>query len=145
MLIQLYKKKQGQILRWGTFGIASTLFLYGIYQLYFFLSQWEWATKTRWFWFSIPLLGGQVVFDPRFLISLVSAIFFVWLFFYLCFQRERISDFLIDTESEMRKVSWPTFGEVVKSSIAVILIVFILGIYLYLVDGVLSNLLKFIL
>lgn len=140
----MYKKKQGQIIRWANFLTWSFLFLYGFYQLYYFLSKWDWAIKFKWLRFEIPLVAIPVVIDPRFVIAIGCSVFFVWLFFYLTFQHERISEFLIDTESEMRKVSWPSLGQVVRSSIAVILIVLILGLYLYLVDGVLDKVFRYI-
>lgn len=142
--LRIYKKKQGQIVRGASFGVLSVLFLYGAYQLYFFLSQWQWAIQHRFWRFTVPLVDIPVVVDPRFLISLGCAVFFVWLFYYLCFQRQRISEFLIDTESEMRKVSWPSFMQVVKSSLAVIFIVMLLGLYLYAVDGFLDIAFSFI-
>lgn len=144
MLFQIYKKKQGQIVRWINFAVWSLLFLYGTYRLYFFLGTWQWAIKHKWLRFIIPLLDIEVVVDPRLLIGIAGGIFCLWVIFYLTFQKERTSEFLIDTESEMRKVSWPTVSQVVKFSIAVILIVVILSVYLYVVDGILDPLLSYI-
>ncbi|MBI4574748.1 MAG: preprotein translocase subunit SecE [Planctomycetes bacterium] len=45
-----------------------------------------------------------------------------------------VSDFLIETEGEMKKVSWPTRAEVVGSSVVVIATVMVLGVYMYIVD-----------
>lgn len=144
MFWAIYKKKQGLIVRWSSFGIASLLFIYGGYRLYYFLSQWEWATKFRWMHFLIPVFDVEVVVDPRFVISLVGTIAFVWFFYFLCMQQHRVSEFLIDTESEMRKVSWPTLVQVIKSCIAVVMIVLILGLYLYVVDGLLNEIFCYI-
>jgi preprotein translocase subunit SecE len=139
MLWQMYKKKQGQIIRWSSFAISSVLFVYGAVQLYKFLARYEWATTAnRWLNFTIPYVDISVVLDPRLVISLSFLLASVWLFYFFSFQHNRFSDFLIDTESEMRKVSWPTMDQVVKSSIAVILIVFFLGLYLYVIDGILG-------
>jgi preprotein translocase SecE subunit len=40
------------------------------------------------------------------------------------------ADLLIDTESEMRKVTWPTFKDVVSSSLVVIFCVLFLLVFL---------------
>lgn len=145
MLWQVYKKKQGQIIRWATFVVSAVLFVYGAIRLYKFLIRYEWATTAnRWLNFVIPYVEIPVVVDPRFVISLVFGLISIWLFYFLSFQHNRLSDFLIDTESEMRKVSWPTMDQVVKSSIAVILIVLILGLYLYMINGVLGVVFSYI-
>ena len=44
------------------------------------------------------------------------------------------SDFFIATEGEMKKVSWSTWPEVVRSTKVVILAVVMLGIFLFVVD-----------
>jgi preprotein translocase subunit SecE len=53
---------------------------------------------------------------------------------YLLANNPKIVEFLILTEKEMEKVSWPPKHEVVSSSIAVCVTVVILAIYLGLVD-----------
>ena len=67
---------------------------------------------------------------------LVYALYVVWEFMS---RHERSVDFLVETEKEMRKVSWPTKGELRGSSIVVVLAVFFLGVYLFCVDVLLSN------
>lgn len=142
MLFKIYKKKQGLLIRWSFFAICSVLFLYGASRLYrsFPIADkpgWAWAYK-KFFSYTIPLIDLSIVIDPRLLISLGCAIFFLALFSYLSFKHQKLSDFLIDTESEMRKVSWPTSAEVIKSSTAVIVIVVLIGIFLYLCDILLN-------
>jgi len=46
----------------------------------------------------------------------------------------RFAEFLIMTESEMRKVTWPTRREVIVSTKVVIIMTFFLAIMLWLVD-----------
>ena len=50
--------------------------------------------------------------------------------------RPRVADFLIETQSELDKVSWPSKQQVLGSTGAVLLLVLMVGIYLYGVDGV---------
>jgi len=46
----------------------------------------------------------------------------------------RTNDFFIATEGEMKKVSWSTWPEVVRSTKVVIVTVLLLGIFLFVVD-----------
>ena len=45
--------------------------------------------------------------------------------------KRRIADALIDTESEMQKVTWPTWGETWQGTIAVALMVVVLLVVLF--------------
>ncbi|HBP18379.1 MAG TPA: preprotein translocase subunit SecE [Planctomycetes bacterium] len=53
---------------------------------------------------------------------------------YVLCNNRKVVDFLISTEAEMGKVSWPTRQEVVYNSLVVIITVIILAVYLGLVD-----------
>lgn len=135
-----YKTKQGLLVRWGMMSASALLFMFGCYRLYFAFSWFGWERAYEpWVTFTIPWVDILVKISPSLVIAIGSGVFFLLLFRYLYFQNERISNFLIDTESEMRKVSWPTPGDVVKSSMAVIFIIFLLGVYLFLVDIVLDG------
>lgn len=48
--------------------------------------------------------------------------------------RPKIADTLIDTEQELQKVTWPTWGEAWHGTMAVTVMVFILFLFLTLVD-----------
>ncbi len=80
-----------------------------------------------------PALGGlvipvvQVAVNGAFLVSLVA--FVTGLLFLLRWQRQqKVADFLIDTEGELRKVTWPTMPDVINSSIVVIIcVLFLMG------------------
>jgi preprotein translocase subunit SecE len=54
----------------------------------------------------------------------------------------RIKTFFIEVNAEVRKVTWPTFKEVRDTTIVVIIAVFLFGIFLYLVDMALHQLLE---
>ncbi len=54
---------------------------------------------------------------------------------YLAFFHRKVGDVLIDTESEMRKVVWPTRDEVSGSTIVVIGTVFLLGMTMFAFDS----------
>jgi preprotein translocase subunit SecE len=58
---------------------------------------------------------------------------------------ENITQFLKDAKVELKKVTWPTPKQTLASTAVVIIIVFIVSIYLGLVDFALAKLVKFIL
>jgi preprotein translocase SecE subunit len=75
----------------------------------------------------IPILG--IEFNGAFLISLAVLSGLLWLL-YRWEQKPKIADLLIETESEMRKVTWPSVPEAVNSSIVVIVCVAFLMAFL---------------
>lgn len=48
--------------------------------------------------------------------------------------RAPTTDFIIETETEMKKVTWPTARDVAGSTIVVIVVTVMLGLFMYLVD-----------
>lgn len=52
----------------------------------------------------------------------------------------RVADFLIETEGEMKKVSWPGKSEVVGATGVVIITVLLLGVFLFASDKVVEAL-----
>lgn len=147
----IYNNKQGMIVRLCTFVSTALLALFGVYRFYyhsFFATTpiekmsefWRWihpqfSTPGKpWPTFTIPAVLIEIPLSPRFCIAIGFVILALVLLAYFCFRHQRVSNFLIDTESEMRKVSWPTVNEVGASSLVVIIVIVILGIYLFFVD-----------
>jgi preprotein translocase subunit SecE len=54
-------------------------------------------------------------------------------------QPERISNFLKDVRSEMRKVVWPSWPDVQSTTIVVLVTVFIFAAYFWLVDNIIGR------
>jgi preprotein translocase subunit SecE len=54
----------------------------------------------------------------------------------------KVKTFFSEVIQEAKKVTWPTFKEVRDTTIVVIIAIFIFGIFLYLVDMALGELLK---
>jgi preprotein translocase subunit SecE len=52
---------------------------------------------------------------------------------------ERVSSFLRDVRSEMRKVVWPSRAEVQSTTTVVIITVFIFAAYFWLVDNIIGR------
>ncbi len=85
---------------------------------------------------SIPVLGVEL--SGAFLISSAIAIVGVFLL-YRWSQRPNVADLLIDTEAELKKVTWPTFQDVVNSSIVVVVCVLVLMTFMAASDALLAR------
>ena len=57
---------------------------------------------------------------------------------------ERFTTFLSESRTELRKVSWPTREETIRSTVAVILISTLLSLFLGLFDFLFKYLLSFV-
>jgi len=58
---------------------------------------------------------------------------------------ERLRKFINDVKLEAQKVSWPSRDEVKESTIVVLVAVFIISIFIYVVDIVISRLIQVVL
>ncbi len=61
---------------------------------------------------------------------------------YLLANREKWADFLIETEGELKKVSWPPRKEYLGSSVVVVIVVVVISVFLHFVDAGLSWLMR---
>lgn len=128
MALELYKPEEATRSRGGIAVLCGALLLYGVASLYEYLAGGFWQMDlTR------GAMGDEFPISPRVLLCGVLVVLFAIAIYALCNHR-RVVDFLIDTETEMQKVSWPSRNEVISSSIVVILCVIILAIYLGVVD-----------
>ncbi len=154
MPLSVHKKKQGMILRWGFFITAVCLAIFAAYRLFVSFPYLQMDEKLRpEFWqffyqelvkFTVPLIDIPMIITPRLLIAFGIGIGMILLLVYLAFMNIRISEFMIDTESEMRKVAWPTKGEVLDSSLVVVIVIVALGVYLFVIDILLNKIFHFI-
>ena len=60
---------------------------------------------------------------------------FLWTAWFVS-NRGATTDFVIETETEMKKVTWPTTREVANATIVVIIVTVLLGVYLFCIDRV---------
>lgn len=66
----------------------------------------------------------------------------VMLVTYLLLNRDQWAEFLIETEGELKKVSWPARKEYLGSSLVVVLVVAVISAFLHFVDLGLSEVMK---
>jgi preprotein translocase subunit SecE len=109
----IYKRSQGRITRQISFGAIWLLIAIGAWRLGAYLQQ---STGAR--------VEGAAVGIPAALVILGG-----WLAFRLV-NLPSFADFLIAVEAEMNKVSWPTRGELIRSSLVVVFSILFLAIVL---------------
>jgi preprotein translocase SecE subunit len=121
-----YKGDQGRLARLAVFWSLGILLCYGCVSLYRTLSPafgGKLATPFLPSLKSIPVLGLPM--NPATLITGV-VLAGAWYALYRWQQTPKVADLLIETEAELRKVTWPTIPEAVNSSIVVIVCVILL-------------------
>ncbi len=119
----LYKRNQGRVTRQVTFGAIALAWCLGVWRLWQVLPAWTMASGST---------AGPAATDlglVRFAIPLAIAAAGIWLAYRLV-NLPRFAEFLIGVESEMAKVSWPSLGEVARSSLVVIIMIFALAFIL---------------
>lgn len=125
-----YKPESGRFARLSAFYLLVGLAFYGCYRLTLVLERVE-SLRREWISGEIPILGmplnGSVTIATTLFLG-----FGLWLFWFL--NRPKNAEFLIETEDELQKVTWPSFGETVDSSIVVILTVLFLAAFVMGVD-----------
>jgi preprotein translocase SecE subunit len=135
-----YRDDQGRLARMAAFWTITLLLLFGcnflFEQLLAFGSLQDPIAGYR-----IPIVSVDL--SPAFLIS--SVVFLIGLAFIFRWQQKpKVADLLIDTEAELKKVTWPTMDEVINSSIIVVIFVLFLGAYLAGADYLLSRVMRYI-
>jgi len=139
-----YKSEQGRMARMAAFWTLASLAFYGSTSL-------NETLAGRWNALGAPLVASLpklpvvgVGLTPAFLVStlvLCGALFLL----YRWLERPKSADLLIETEHELRKVTWPTAPEVVNSSLAVIACVLFLMGFLAAADWFLARVTRVIL
>ena len=111
----IYKKGQGKWVRWGTVAALALAASLGVI----------WLIEEPY------LVGAEAPVKVGAATLWILA--WAWLTFWLV-NSPKMAEFMIATESEMRKVTWPARREVINSTKIIILITFVLGVLLWLVD-----------
>ena len=135
-LLEFYKKGQGSIGRLISVGSLFGILLWGGYTLWVLLQGSASLTRVI---LEVPHVGLRI--DWALIISLVVVLAagfgVVWLL-----NKPRTVDLLIETEAEMKKVSWPSRAEAWNSSVIVVVTVVVLMSLLFFYDLVLNQILK---
>jgi preprotein translocase SecE subunit len=122
-----YKKDQGRFARMAAFWALFFLFAWGCLRADGLVHQIRGWLHDRTAWVDpFPLLGKL---DLSMAMTLVIVLI-IGAVIYLLLNRPRVADMLIDTESELRKVTWPTLSDTWKGTLAVVATVCFMLLYL---------------
>jgi preprotein translocase subunit SecE len=141
--VESYKRSQGRVARQATFWALIAVVAIGAWRLSDHWALGGWAYR-----FVAPLVAGAgnpisdhwLLVDQFVIPGIVLAVG-SWIAFRLV-NMPRCADCLIAVEAEMNKVSWPTRGELVRSSLVVLITIFVLGAVLFAYDVFWRNLLQ---
>ena len=103
------------------------------------LSKWFGLDTTA--WTSVPLLGD---FGLASLIAVIIQVV-IGIIIYRFINRPKIYTTLAETEDEMRKVTWPTWSETWSGTLAVMITVVVLLLFLFAADAVYVQLFSWLL
>lgn len=128
-----YKPEQGRYSRGTAFWMLLALAYYGATTMFQFLS-WEWARAEL--GFTLPVF--ELALTPGLLIA-VAAFAAMALGLRFAINHRKLGELLIDTEGELRRVTWPSWPETWNGSIVVVVTVVAMVALLAGADIVLSR------
>lgn len=130
MNLKIYKPEQGRAVRLAVYLFSLVMVLWGCVNLYHAFppgGMYEILAGP------VDLFGVELSVTPMLLIS--GGVFVVFaLALYFFFNWPKMAEFLIETEGELKRVSWPERKEYMGASVAVVVLVVFIVVYLYAVD-----------
>lgn len=131
----LYKPGQAKTARWTAYLLLALVLFLGVRSLYAWINE-----PGKWVWVSdLPVLGSITAYK-----AIAAFVFLLGLYaLHMVLNRPALVDLLIDTEQEMRKVSWPSGSDVKNATLVVSLVTFLMGFILFWADEVLMILFRF--
>ncbi|MFH0888998.1 MAG: preprotein translocase subunit SecE [Planctomycetota bacterium] len=133
-----YRQREGLTTRFVTWGLISLLVLFGCISLYYFIpaENTEKIPAQPTFWgnliYNIPFFDLNITYGT--LISVLVFLFIIVLINRFIINKPSMADFLVETEYEVKKVSWPPKNEYWGASVAVIISVVVIGLFIFIVD-----------
>jgi preprotein translocase SecE subunit len=127
-----YRKDQGRYARMLAFWAVLLLVAYGCFHSGGLVS-----VLDRYMGDSNPVLVDPFPLLGRLRVStciVLGALLLVGVVLHAILQRPKVADALIETEAEMQKVTWPSWGEAWQGTMAVTIMVVVLFLFLSAVD-----------
>lgn len=139
--MEIYKKGEGKLTRRVAFYSLLALSIWGFKTLAIKLSGFSWANSEV-LGMTLPYYKLPVTVGVLLCIALNIVVGF-WLFKIL--NGEKIAPTLIETETELRKVSWPSWEDAKQSTVVVLVFVAATAIYLTAIEYALKSTFELIL
>jgi preprotein translocase SecE subunit len=136
MGFDVLKKGQGTLARSAAYGLGGLLVLYGAYRFFATFNRLDAVVYAA----DLPLVGDVTVWK---VVAVVIGIVGL-LGLHLVLNRPKAVDGMIDTEQELRKVSWPTLPEVWNATLVVVLVTTVLATVMYGFDLILVRLFRLV-
>lgn len=134
--LALYKPGQAKVARWAAYLLGSLLIALGALSLYGTIN----VPGAHVYVEKLPILGAVTLYK-----IIAISVFILGVYgLHLILNRPAMVDLLIDTEQELKKVSWPSRLEVKNATLVVALVTFVMGFILFWADELLQHLLRFI-
>ena len=124
-----YRSGEGVYARGAAFWALTGFVILFARRLYLWLDRFDFARRAL--LPEIPVLGMPLT--PGLLIGIGVALFGMW-GAWKAVNAGKLGDLLIDTELEMKKVTWPTFEETRKAAFVVIVCVLVMVAFLTAAD-----------
>jgi preprotein translocase subunit SecE len=141
-VVEIYKEGHGVLVRRIAFVTLAALIVWGGTELYGLLNSGKWVQNNRWVDYRIPVIHQYI--DPAFAISWIVVIA-ACVFLYRGLNRPRAADFLIETDTEVRKVTWPSWNDAWNSSLIVLIFVVVMTGFIFLSDFIIGRLMRLVL
>ncbi len=137
-MLDWYKRGQATAVRAAALGCLAALAFYGTFAFYqippttsvWWMDLWKMEVFGKVFPLKPVLFPSAGVF-----LGVMSAA-------YVLVNRPRWAEFLIETEGELKKVSWPPRKEYVGSAVVVVVVVAVISLFLHAADWGLSRLMQ---
>lgn len=132
-----YRKDQGRLARMATFWSLAVLLAYGCIRMRTELSGlFPDSLGEGLGGMTLPLVGMPL--SPALLLAIGSFALGLW-FLNRTLEKPKNADLLIETESELRKVTWPSLDETIDGSIVVMVVVVFLMAFMAGTDFILGE------
>lgn len=128
MGLEIYKPGQGKYARITAYVLGVGLIIFGGIRLYATIN----VPGDAWV-DGVPLLGHISLYNT----IAIGVVLLGTLALHFVLNMPNFVDLLIDTESELKKVSWPSKREVRNATIVVVLVTFVMALLLFGFDNLL--------
>jgi len=122
-MVEIYKKGQGAVARWTAIGALGALLAFGAYELFDAVTAREVGRNS-----ALGVRGWGIIISGGVFLAGMALILWVT-------NIPRFADYLIASELELRKVSWPTKGELKRQTIVVVFTLLFFSLVLFGADS----------